>query len=101
MRVRLFFATALTLSVMGGTVFAEEDETADIGKLTCREVVLQTGSDRPTTIAFLHGFLLGKSGGTVINVDKMVEATESMLESCIDEPSAIAIDVLDAEMHKN
>jgi len=42
----------------------------------------------------LHGFLLGKSGGSKFNLDALKKQTDAFLERCLDNPHDKAVDVM-------
>jgi len=52
------------------------------------------GSDRDVAIAFLHGFLLGKSGGSKFDLEVLHKQTKEFIERCLDNPKDRAIDVM-------
>ena len=81
------------------TAGAQEDE----GKLTdtsCRDVMILSGADRDTTIAFFHGYLIGKLGKTTVDLDKLTDSTEAFLNACLDNPKAKAVATLEALVAK-
>ena len=52
------------------------------------------GVDQDVAIAFMHGYLMGKSGKTDIDTKKLGEASDAFIDSCLDNPKSMAIDVL-------
>jgi HdeA/HdeB family len=54
----------------------------------------ENGSDRDVAIAFLHGFLLGKSGSAAFNLDTLHKQTNDFIERCLDNPGQKAIDAM-------
>ena len=50
--------------------------------------------DQDAAIAFMHGYLVGKSGKTSFDVEKLRTATNAFIDSCLDTPKNKAIDVL-------
>jgi hypothetical protein len=61
---------------------------------TCKEVMRESNPDREIAIAFLHGYLLGKSGGSRFNVEMLEKQTNAFIEDCLDNPQSKAADVL-------
>ena len=49
---------------------------------------------RSVAIAFLHGYLLGKSGGSKFNVEILERQTNAFIEECLDNPQSRAEDVM-------
>jgi hypothetical protein len=49
---------------------------------------------REIAIAFLHGYLLGKSGNSKFNVEVVESQTNAFIEQCLDNPQSKAVDVM-------
>ena len=84
-------------------VMAQSDNVAsnpDLATVPCREVMIQSGSSRDITVAFLHGFILGKSGNTVIQSELLTNSTETFYQACLSQPDANAITVLEESLTK-
>ena len=73
--------------------FAVAQDKADVAveRYTCRDLLRESGSDRDIAVAFLHGYLLGKSGTTAFNVDVLRGQTTVFIERCLDNPQANAL----------
>ena len=54
----------------------------------------ESGSNRDVAIAFLHGLLLGKSGGSKFNLETLKKQTDAFLEQCLENPHDKAIDTM-------
>ena len=52
------------------------------------------GSNRDVTIAFLHSYLLGKSGRSTFNIDDLHKQTSAFIEYCLDNPGERAVDAM-------
>ncbi len=65
-----------------------------VEQYTCKDVVRETGASRDVAIAFLHGFLLGKSGSSNFNIETLQKQTDAFLERCLDNPKDKAEDVM-------
>ena len=61
---------------------------------TCKDVMRQPNTSREIAIAFLHGYLLGKSGNSKFNVDVLENQTNTFIEQCLDNPQSKAVDVM-------
>jgi hypothetical protein len=61
---------------------------------TCKDVMREPNTSREVAIAFLHGFLLGKSGGAKFNVEALEKQTNAFIEQCLDDPKGNAVDVM-------
>ena len=58
----------------------------------CRDVMRENGANRDVAVAFLHGFLLGKSGSQRFNLDTLHRQTEEFVELCLNNPDSRAVD---------
>ena len=77
-----------------GWMTAQAGNTRTIDQYTCKDVMREHGDNRDVTIAFLHGFLLGKSGGSTFDIDALHKQTSDFIEYCLDNPSAKAVDAM-------
>lgn len=75
-------------------VTAQAANTRTIDQYTCKDVMREHGDNRDVTIAFLHGFLLGKSGSGTFDLDAMHKQTSDFIEYCLDNPAAKAVDAM-------
>lgn len=61
---------------------------------TCKDVMRQPNASREIAIAFLHGYLLGRSGSSKFNVEVLENQTNAFIEQCLDNPQSKALDVM-------
>jgi hypothetical protein len=95
-------ALMLSASLAGGAgAHAQDgkDKAQDRGERTiaqysCKDVMRESGGNRDVAIAFLHGYLLGKSGGSTFNVETLRRQTDAFMERCLDNPALRAADVM-------
>ncbi len=73
---------------------AQGGNTRTIEQYTCKDVMRESGANRDVTIAFLHGFLLGKSGSSAFDLDALHKQTSDFIEHCLDNPSEKAVDAM-------
>ena len=73
---------------------AQKAETRSIEQYTCKDVMREHGSDRDVAIAFLHGFLLGKSGISTFDRAALHRQTKEFIERCLDNPGDKAVDAM-------
>ena len=73
---------------------AEKDRTVE--QYLCKDVMRESGDNRDVAIAFLHGFLLGKSGKSSFNVDTLRKQSDQFIEVCLEKPGDRAINVMAA-----
>jgi hypothetical protein len=48
----------------------------------------------PAPIAFLHGFLLGKSGSSKFDVEVLTKQTDAFIDRCLSNPDEKASDAM-------
>jgi hypothetical protein len=91
---------AVTIAAMLAAASAQaQDRKPDAGdrsvaQYTCKDVMRESGGNRDVAIAFLHGFLLGQSGGSTFNVETLRKQTDAFIERCLDNPGLRAADVM-------
>ena len=82
---------------MSGLVWAElrrRVSATTIEQYTCKDVMREHGANRDVTIAFLHGFLLGKSGGSTFDLDILHKQTNFFISALSDNPTERAVDAM-------
>lgn len=89
------------LFVAGLVVFGvcEESRAQDafkieIGKVSCRDMLLMN-DDQEFTLVFLHGFMSGKKNETVYDDKNLTEATDKIVEYCVDNPNDALLGVFE------
>ena len=73
---------------------AQETGDRTIEQFLCKDVMRDSGSDREVAVAFLHGYLLGKSGGSKFNIDTLRKQSDRFVERCLDNPNEKAADAM-------
>jgi HdeA/HdeB family len=77
-----------------GLTPAQDANNRTIDQYTCKDVMREHGDNRDVTIAFVHGYLLGKSGQSTFNIDNLHKQTSTFIEHCLDNPGERAIDAM-------
>jgi HdeA/HdeB family len=85
---------ALIMSGLGVSLAAAQSNTRTMDQYSCKDVMREHGENRDVTIAFLHGFLLGKSGSASFDIDVLHKQTSAFIEYCLDHPSEKAVDAM-------
>jgi hypothetical protein len=75
-------------------VLAQDTTNRTVEQYTCKDIMRESGSNRDTSIAFLHGYLLGKSGGSEFSIEALTKQTDAFIDRCLDSPNEKAIDVM-------
>lgn len=86
----------LSLLLGAGTALAQTDKDRTIEQYECKDVIRDSGANRDVVIAFLHGYLLGKSGGSLFNLATLHRQTDAFIERCLDNPREKALDAMSA-----
>jgi hypothetical protein len=76
------------------TVFAQSASDRSLDQFTCKQIMREPPAVREATVAFMHGYLLGKSNSVKFNVEKILKHTDSFIDSCLDNPGAKALDIM-------
>jgi HdeA/HdeB family len=86
--------TAVALLVGFGLdpTLAQDTKDRTVEQYTCKDVMRESGANRDVVIAFLHGFLLGKSGSSKFNVDVLRKQSDDFIERCLENPGEKAVD---------
>ena len=93
---RIIFSIVAVALIMGSTcvVFADTDVSKDLTSSACKDLMRYSGEDRVIALAFAHGYWLGKKGTTIYNPTKLGEASDELIETCLDNPNAKALKTL-------
>ncbi len=91
-----FAAVAASMFLPSTVISAQENTTRDIATVDCKTVLRLDDRERESAIVFLHGFLAGKKGDTVIDLAKLGAATDKFIDNCLDNPKSKALDVMTA-----
>lgn len=88
----LIAATGAMLLASGSMTFAgEETSPNDMSDYLCKDVMRLSGDDRENTLAFVHGYRLGKKNTTQFDVAELTELTDKFIEHCLDNPNDKAL----------
>lgn len=76
------------------SALAQGANSRSIEQYSCKDVMREHGNNRDVTIAFLHGYLLGKSGNPAFDLDALHKQTSNFIEYCLDHPAEKAVDAM-------
>ena len=65
-----------------------------IEQYSCKDIMRESGASRDVAIAFLRGFLLGKSGSTKFNIDVLHKQSDEFIERCLGNPDEKAMEAM-------
>lgn len=93
-RIAAALGAALLIGLGSIPALAQDSKERAIEQYLCKDIMRDSGVNRDVAIAFLHGFLLGKSGGTKFNLDAMHKQTDEFTEFCLSQPNDKAVDAM-------
>ena len=86
------FAVSAVISLsLGGAAHAGDAQVKNVNDFTCKDVMRTSAADRDIAVAFMHGYLLAKSGKDTFNKATLGAATDNFVEACLDNPKDVAI----------
>ena len=62
----------------------EDDQTFEMNTITCRDLFKMPNEERDFTLIFFHGLLSGKNAEMVFDGPAMMDATDRIVDYCID-----------------
>jgi hypothetical protein len=74
---------------------AEPRAQQGLNDLECRALLRLSGEERDFTLLYLHGFVSGRANQLLLPVKELAEATDRLIDGCIDKPSAKVLAVLE------
>lgn len=74
---------------------ADDTDMVDLQNLACRELLRAEGEQRGNLMIFMHGFMSGKKGEMTIDAPTLAEASNTIIETCIDNPDSKLMNVFE------
>lgn len=93
-KTALCYASALLAGLIVSSAVAAEPQPRTIEQYMCKDVMRESGANRDVAIAFLHGYLLGKSGSSKFDLEVLHKQSDDFIEQCLDYPAQKAVDVM-------
>ena len=96
--------TAFLLSISTQNVYGQnqsnplDEPQVDIGSLACRDLLKFDDSDKEATLVFYHGFLSGKNNKLIVDVVKLGDISDRVLDYCIDNPNDLLLSVFEQNL---
>jgi hypothetical protein len=89
--------TALSLAsvflLTGSLVNADTaDKPGDLNNFLCKDIMRMSGTDRTTSLAAFHGYMLGKKNTTKYELSELANVSDKVIEYCLDNPDTKALD---------
>lgn len=96
LRKRLFLLATVLVATNPAILLAQDSKDRRVEQYECRDIMRDSGVNRDVSVAFLHGYLLGKSGSSAFNLDAVKQQTDAFIEHCLSNPSEKAVDAMTA-----
>ena len=93
-QIAAVLGTVVLLAGAVAPISAQDSKDRTVEQYSCKDIMRESGANRDVAIAFLHGYLLGKSGGSKFNVEALEKQTSAFIEQCLDNPKDNAADVM-------
>lgn len=91
----LVLASVVATMVAGATrLDAQPQASRTVEQYSCKDVMRDSGPNRDVAIAFLHGYLLGKSNTSSFNLEVMEKQTDAFIDRCLDNPNEKAVEAM-------
>jgi hypothetical protein len=74
----------MALALAQPTTVSQKPPALD--ELDCRTLLRLAGEERAYTLLYMHGFVSGKRGQTMLPAQELAEATDRIVDQCIDQP---------------
>ena len=92
---RTFILVAiLVLALNADATFAQGTSDRSFSQYTCKDIMRESGAPREVTIAFMHGYLLGKTNAAKFNIETLLKQTDAFMDRCLDNPRENALETL-------
>jgi hypothetical protein len=93
-KTALCYASALLAGLIAASAALAEPQPRTIEQYLCKDVMREGGTNRDVAIAFLHGYLIGKSGSSKFDLEVLHKQSDDFIEQCLDNPAQKAVDVM-------
>jgi HdeA/HdeB family protein len=93
-KATIVIATVVYAGCASSSALAQGSKDRMIEQYTCKDIMRESGPSRDVAIAFLRGFLLGKTGSTKFNIDVLHKQSDEFIERCLANPDEKAMDAM-------
>ena len=92
---RVFCAAIVSAAMLAAAPgYAQDTGDRTIEQFACKDVMRDSGTNRDVAIAFLHGYLVGKSGSSKFNLEALKKQSDLFIDRCLDNPGEKAVDAM-------
>ncbi|MDJ0747535.1 MAG: HdeA/HdeB family chaperone [Xenococcaceae cyanobacterium MO_167.B27] len=96
----LFSIPSVSVYGQNGTKQENDSTRVNLESLDCRYLLKLPGEDKEATMIYLHGFMSGKNSELIVDVEKLSEASEKIIDRCINRPNESLLRVFE-RYHSN
>lgn len=90
----LMSASVTAALLIGGSSAMAADEPSaeqDLSTFQCQDVMRLSGSERENSLAFVHGYRLGKMNTTQYDIVTLAALTDRFIDYCLENPNEKAL----------
>lgn len=93
--VKLAALSVMALSFSGAAFAQDGDPVVEMSTVDCRTMLKMDSDEQDFTLIYFHGFISGKKGETLFDGPVLREATDKIMDFCIDSPSATLMEAFE------
>ena len=71
-----------------------QDTQRKVDQYECKDILREPDARREVAIAFLHGYLLGKAGGSAFSPQDLSKQSNAFIEHCLENPHDKALNAM-------
>ena len=85
---------AAAVALAASPLVAQTTGERSVEQYACKDLIREGGANRDIAVAFLHGFILGKSGRSTFDPELLHKQSDAFLDRCIENPNEKAVDAM-------
>jgi hypothetical protein len=93
-QIAAVLGAAVLLAGAIAPISAQDSKDRTVEQYSCKDIMRESGANRDVAIAFLRGFMLGKSGSAKFNLDVLHKQSDDFIERCLANPDEKAMDAM-------
>lgn len=87
---------AVALPIFGSSALAQDEEPViDMNTVDCRTMIKMDADEQDFTLIYFHGYISGMKGDTMFDGPALRDATDKIMDYCIDNPSAMVMEAFE------
>ncbi|WP_417711400.1 HdeA/HdeB family chaperone [Roseibium aggregatum] len=93
--IKLAAMSVMALSFSGPALAQSNDPVLEMSTVDCRTMLKMDSDEQDFTLIYFHGYISGKKGETLFDGPALRDATEKIMDFCIDNPSATVMEAFE------